>query len=159
MVEADFGVSSQVEEVTEPRLLAENEVVRFVVKKDTATIFHFDIDKACKITLDSWELDGESTTNTNMFVTVNDENVSKDNYKWKSTYGVDKVDIYPDRADFKHGTYRVAVQLPEDSHAERCARAIRLRTATRDEAVSLNNLDAPYQATVTEKPLYFTYDL
>ena len=31
MVEADFGVSSQVEEVTEPRLLAENEIVRFVV--------------------------------------------------------------------------------------------------------------------------------
>lgn len=36
---------------------------------------------------------------------------------------------------------------------------IRLRVATKDEAVSLDNLEAPLQATVTDKPLYFTYNL
>ena len=42
-------------------------------------------------------------------MTVNDENVGKDNYHWKSEYGVDKIDIYPDRNNFKQGKYRVAV--------------------------------------------------
>lgn len=83
--------------------------MRFLVKKDSPTIFFFEIDKACKITVDSWELDGESATNTDIFVTANEENVSKDKYHWKSVYGVDKIDIYPDRANFKLGTYRVSV--------------------------------------------------
>mmetsp|Transcript_39918 Transcript_39918/g.52235 ORF Transcript_39918/g.52235 Transcript_39918/m.52235 type:complete len:133 (-) Transcript_39918:44-442(-) len=31
--------------------------------------------------------------------------------------------------------------------------------ATKEEFISLDNLDAPYQATITDKPLYFTYSL
>ena len=89
--------------------------MRFNVRKDTPTIFFFQIDKACKITIDSWELDGEGSTNTDIFVTANDENVSKDNYHWKSVFGVDKIDIYPDRSNFKLGEYRVSVQVASDA--------------------------------------------
>ena len=41
-------------------------------------------------------------------MTVNEENVGKDNYHWKSEFGVDKIDIYPDDANFSHGLYRIA---------------------------------------------------
>ena len=62
-----------------------------------------------KITIDSWEVDEEACSNTDIFVNVNDESVSKDNFKWKSVYGVDKIDIYPDQPNFKTGTYHVSV--------------------------------------------------
>lgn len=100
---------SKVEEITEPSELTADTEVRFLAKQERATVFYFHVDRPLKVTIDSWELDGETATNTDIFVTVNDENVSKDNYHWKSEYGVDKIDIYPDRNNFKQGKYRVAV--------------------------------------------------
>ena len=61
-----------------------------------------------KITIDSWEVDEEACSNTDIFVNVNDDSVSKDNFKWKSVYGVDKIDIYPADENFAQGTYRIA---------------------------------------------------
>ena len=113
MVETSIGESAvrdnSVEEICEPRELVPNQLVRFVAKQAAATIFYFTVEEPCKITVDSWELQGEaSCSNTDIFVTVNEENVGKDNYKWKSVYGVDKIDIYPDDPSFRLGVYRVA---------------------------------------------------
>ena len=81
---------------TEPRELVQNEEVRFVVKKEAPTIFYFEVTEPTKITIDSWELVEDQYSNTDIYITVNDENISKDNHHWKAVYGVDKVDIYPD---------------------------------------------------------------
>ena len=102
----DFGVS--VEEILETRELKPNEEVRFLVKQDRPTIFHFAVSEPSKITIDSWELEDESCSNTDIFVNVNDDSINKDNYKWKSVYGVDKIDIYPEDPNFAIGTFKVA---------------------------------------------------
>ena len=87
-----------------------NKVVKFMVKRESPTIFYFDVSEPSKITIDSWELNqGDNYTPTNIFVSANDEHDNGENYKWKTPVGVGKINIYPDRKDFELGTYRISV--------------------------------------------------
>ena len=90
---------SEAIEVTEPRELISDEEVLFVVKKAAPSIFYFEVTEPAKITVESWEADEENYSNTDIFVTQNDENISRDNFHWKSVYGVDKIDISPERSN------------------------------------------------------------
>ena len=53
-----------------------------------------------------------------MFVTVNDENISADNYRWKSDYGVGTLEISPNNDTFKPGLFRLAFVPQEPEAAE-----------------------------------------
>ena len=43
-----------------------------------------------------------------MLVTVNDENISANNYRWKCDYGVGTLEISPNNDTFKPGLFRLA---------------------------------------------------
>ena len=43
----------------------------------------------------------------NVYISVDDDNLSKDNYRWKSDYGVCRFEIDPNTDKFKLGLYRV----------------------------------------------------
>ena len=96
-------------EISEPTELIPNKEVRFMVKREAPVIFYFEVTEKSKITIDSWEIDEDKYSHTNIFVTANDENVSSENFHWKSQLGVGKIDVYPERPDFKIGTYRVSI--------------------------------------------------
>ena len=96
-------------EISEPTELVPNKEIKFMVKREAPVIFYFEVTEKSKITIDSWEIDDDKYSHTNIFVTVNDENVSSENNHWKSPLGVGKIDIYPERKDFKIGTYRVSM--------------------------------------------------
>ena len=145
---------SEAIEITEPRELVPNEEVKFVVKKEAPTVFYFEVTESTKITIDSWELVEDQYSNTDIYITVNDENVSKDNYHWKVEYGVDKIDIYPDDEKYALGLYRVAFYTASDDPGI----AIKLSFSQFIPSVSLNELDAPLQAQC-ETCCFFEYKI
>ena len=53
-----------------------------------------------------------------MLVTVNDENISADNHRWKSDYGVGTLEISPNNDTFKPGLFRLAFIPQEPAAAE-----------------------------------------
>ena len=91
----------------------------------------------CKITLDTWEVDQEFCSNTDVFVTVNDENVGADNFHWRTTFAVEKLEIYPDDEKLVTGIYRVAYMTQSDD-PEIC---LFLSLSAPEAAIDLTRLD------------------
>ena len=145
---------NNIQVITEPRELILNEEVRFVVKREAPTIFYFEVTEPIKIIIESWELVEDQYSNTDIYITVNDEHISKDNYHWKTDYGVDKIDIYPDDEQFALGLYRVAYFTVSDDPGI----AIKLSFQNFIPSVSLIGLDAPLEARC-ETCCFFEYQI
>ena len=79
------------------------------MRRDTPVQFHFEVKEACKVTLDTWEWDDESHSNTDIFIGANiDANLlNAENCLKKSTFGAERIDIYPDEEGYQLGLYRV----------------------------------------------------
>ena len=82
-------------------LLPESEV-HFLVRRERPAKFFFEVTEPCKITLDSWDLNEEECSNTDIFIAANPENddVTAQNCQWRSTFGTEKIVIYPDDENF-----------------------------------------------------------
>ena len=90
-------------------LLEPDEEQQITVTNDGPSYVYFEVPDACKITLESWEEDLDSFSNTSIYVTVNDDaDVGAQNYTWASEHFVEQIEIFPDEDKFETGTYRVA---------------------------------------------------
>ena len=108
MVEAAQLEETEIHDLSEPTLLTENIEIQFNQHHDRPTVFFFEADSSARIILEAWEVADIFSAKVDMFVTVNDENVSADNYRFKGEYGVGTLSISPNNDNFKPGLFRLA---------------------------------------------------
>ena len=142
-------------EVNEPMVLENLTPVYFRAKDGSFTMFHFRIDKPCVLKIKTWPLD--RTSEPDLYVTVDQEEVNSDVFHWKSNkIGADEIVIYPDNPKFKVGLYRIAVEAFRGDEEHKIGVQINVKEAK--PVVLLANDGEPTTATVHDS-VFFKYVL
>ena len=140
-------------EVNGPMELQNQKPIYFIAKGSSYTHFYFQIDQPAVIKIKTWPLDQDSEPD--LYVTVNQENVSSESYHWKSNkIGADEIVLYPDDPKFKLGLFRVAVEAFRGDHDHRIGVQVLVREA---KEVILLEKDADPTTVTVHDSVFFKY--
>ena len=170
MVEQNGPEDLQPIVITEPYQLDRDTQVTFRHSHVKPTYFFFDLSGNEKVIIDSSE-ETYCTRSIDVYVSTDIENgqAGPDNYKWKSEYGPNQVEIDPNTDKFCNGRFHIAyVSKPLDEDQQEPAEeepvifTVRLRIVAVPIATRMNDRVEPLAVTLSApeaKAAYFRYVL
>lgn len=75
----------------------------------------------CKVVVQAWERElRQCFANIDIYVTVNNEEISETSYQWKFKQGTNAnaIEIFPDDENFRKGTFRVLLVNRDEDEDE-----------------------------------------
>ena len=141
-----------------PGHLEPNQVVRILVKRDEASVFYYGtISERSNLTIELWDPVEEGNSYVIMKVAkeYSKNDIEKEN-DYENSKNSNKIVI---NEKYMMGNHRLVVQLPPSDPDMSRVKCLRLRHTPVSSVTSLDNLDAPYEATIGDDALFFTYSV
>lgn len=135
------------------------------LEQGTAVNFVFEVNADdVKIVLKVWERElRQGFSDIDIYVSVNDEALSQDNFTWSFKFGVQSgVEIFPGDERLQKGTYRVLMVNRDEDEDEFTGQplAVRLSLPVVPTITNLNDLEAPLlQNCSPGETCYFQYTI